>query len=155
MKKTLFIAVALLLVSGVVAPVVSADVGYGGGGGGGGSTGVGVPTSGGGYYGGGNIVTPATVPATNSTSALAPVGKVLGVETFMFKVNLRRGMSNQDVVELQNRLASEGYFTFGTSTGYFGPLTMAAVQAYQIKNGISSTGFVGPLTRAALNGTNS
>lgn len=69
----------------------------------------------------------------------------------MFMSNLGYGMRSADVVELQNRLKMEGHFTFPTSTGYFGPITRAAVQAYQTAHNIPSTGFVGPLTRAALN----
>ena len=53
-------------------------------------------------------------------------------------------------MELQNRLISEGYLK-AEATGYFGPLTFAAVKAYQTANGLPSTGFVGPLTLAKLN----
>ena len=60
--------------------------------------------------------------------------------------------ANPDAVkQLQERLRAEGFFTYATSTGYFGPITFAAVQAYQTKHGIPSTGFVGPLTIAELN----
>lgn len=63
-------------------------------------------------------------------------------------------MANADVMELQKRLRVAGYFTFPTDTGYFGPITFAAVKAYQQAhpNEIGYvTGFVGPLTRAVLN----
>jgi len=36
-------------------------------------------------------------------------------------------------------------------TGYFGPLTQAAVKRYQAWQGIITTGYFGPLTRAAVN----
>jgi hypothetical protein len=69
---------------------------------------------------------------------------------YFYDFDLSYGMTSQDVMELQNRLASEGYFT-ATATGYFGPLTQSAVMAYQAAHGIPSTGYVGPLTRAELN----
>lgn len=78
-------------------------------------------------------------------------GLVLGVETHKFVSNLWKGLKSDDVKELQARLRAEGYFTFPTNTGYFGPITFAAVQAYQAAHGIWNTGFVGNITRAALN----
>jgi hypothetical protein len=69
---------------------------------------------------------------------------------YFYDTDLTVGQTSQDVMELQTRLKDEGYFTV-TPTGYFGPLTMSAVMAYQSAHGISSTGYVGPLTRAMLN----
>jgi peptidoglycan hydrolase-like protein with peptidoglycan-binding domain len=69
---------------------------------------------------------------------------------YFFETDLSMGMTSQDVMELQSRLASEGYFQ-AAPTGYFGPITFAAVQSYQAAHGISATGYVGPLTRAELN----
>lgn len=68
-------------------------------------------------------------------------------DTFIFKNNLRVGMRNEEVRELQKRL------NMTSQTGFFGPLTFIAVQKYQRDNGIIATGFVGPLTRAKLNTT--
>jgi hypothetical protein len=82
----------------------------------------------------------------------APQGQVLGASDFQFTVNLRVGSRGNDVVELQKRLRAEGFFTYPTDTGYFGPITKAAVIAYQKAHGIvPAWGFVGPLTRAELN----
>jgi len=85
-------------------------------------------------------------------------GQVLGAttdtatSTFKFNVDLRVGSQGADVVALQERLRAEGFFIYPTSTGYFGPITLAAVKAYQTAKGIPFiTGFVGPLTRAELN----
>jgi len=61
-----------------------------------------------------------------------------------------QGVSNPDVLALQARLAKDGDFT-GPQTGYFGPITKAAVQAYQTANGLSPLGVVGPATRNLLN----
>jgi hypothetical protein len=69
---------------------------------------------------------------------------------FFFSHDLWLGLTSSDVTELQNFLKAEGYFT-ATATGYFGPITFAAVQRFQTANGITATGYVGPLTRAALN----
>jgi hypothetical protein len=60
------------------------------------------------------------------------------------------GQSDPDVVALQNRLIKDRLFS-GVATGYFGPLTKAAVQAYQTKHGLSPLGVVGPATRNLLN----
>ena len=83
----------------------------------------------------------------------APVPQVLGAENFRFLVNLRKDVNSNDVKELQARLRKEGLFTFPTDTGYFGPVTFAAVKAYQTAHPTIGyiNGFVGPLTRAELN----
>ncbi|MES2408863.1 MAG: Ig-like domain-containing protein [Patescibacteria group bacterium] len=73
--------------------------------------------------------------------------------TFKFLFDLRLGMNNENVAQLQARLRAEGYFTYPTNTGYFGPITFAAAKAYQTAHPEIGyvTGFVGPLTRAVLN----
>lgn len=90
--------------------------------------------------------------ATNVTTPTEG-GQVLGASTFAFNTDLSLGMSGNDVKELQERLRAEGFFTFETSTGYFGEITLAAVKAYQTAHPEIGyvTGFVGPLTRAILN----
>lgn len=91
-------------------------------------------------------------PAIVTPSPVASQGAVLGESTFSFATNLSEGMSSDDVRELQERLRAEGFFTFPTSTGYFGPITKAAVIAYQTAKGITpAVGFVGPITRGELN----
>lgn len=69
---------------------------------------------------------------------------------FLFESTMYMGMSGPEVMELQNRLRTEGFFNV-TPTGYFGPLTESAVKAYQSANGLPSVGIVGPLTRELLN----
>lgn len=127
MKKISAIGVLAFVVAFSGVSSVSAAVGYGGSGGSSGSRRV--------------VVAPV----------VAPAGKVLGASTFAFTSHLRKGASSDAVKQLQERLRAEGFFTYATSTGYFGPITFAAVQAYQTKHGIPSTGFVGPLTIAELN----
>jgi peptidoglycan hydrolase-like protein with peptidoglycan-binding domain len=60
-------------------------------------------------------------------------------------------MRNSDVTELQARLTAEGHYN-GPVTGFFGPLTHAAVISYQTAHNIQpNIGYVGILTRTALN----
>ncbi|MGC9602763.1 MAG: peptidoglycan-binding protein [Minisyncoccia bacterium] len=79
-----------------------------------------------------------TTTASNSTSG------------FVFINYLSPGITSSDVTQLQTILTQQGYFT-GPITGYYGPLTEAAVVAYQAAHGIDQLGVVGPATRAALN----
>lgn len=82
-------------------------------------------------------------------------GEVLGAQTdavgHVFTADLYIGMVGNDVIELQKVLIALGYLQIPAPTGYFGPLTQAAVKLYQAAHGIITTGYVGPLTRAALN----
>jgi len=72
--------------------------------------------------------------------------------------NLALGARGGDVRQLQTYLQSEGFFNHSNLTEYFGPITQAAVQAYQRDRGIVSSGsawttgygLVGPQTRARL-----
>lgn len=106
-------------------------------------------SSGGSSSSGSGIVT--TTTATPTVTTAAPVGRVLGAETFTFASDLGLGRSGDDVMELQKVLITSGYLKIAAPTGYFGPLTKAAVKLYQGAHGIVTTGFVGPLTRGALN----
>ena len=112
-----------------------------------------IPSNSHAQYGAGSSFTPVSVPSFRygGRSFGVPAGRVLGASTFSFNKDLWFGMNNSDVVELQNKLKTLGFFTFPTSTGYFGPITLAAVKALQTANGIPATGYVGSLTRAALN----
>jgi len=66
-------------------------------------------------------------------------------------MNLQRGMSNPEVLRVQQRLQELGIFT-GTPRGNFGEKTEAAVRAFQQANGLVVDGIVGPRTREALIG---
>ena len=71
---------------------------------------------------------------------------------------LSRGSTGADVVQLQQYLIAQGDLAASNDTGYFGPLTEAAVQKWQAAHGIVSSGtpdttgygVVGPKTLAAL-----
>lgn len=100
--------------------------------------------SSGGGGGGSGGSTPVNPPVNNS-------GEVLGAEIFRFTKNLSYCMEDGDVRELQLRLIKEGYLQ-AEVTGYFGPLTLAAVKKYQQAHSLPVTGYVGPMTRSILNG---
>ncbi len=63
-----------------------------------------------------------------------------------------------EVSKLQQFLTKTGHYTYGKPTGYFGPATQIAVQAWQKSNGVvlsgspETTGYgvVGPSTRSAI-----
>ncbi len=69
--------------------------------------------------------------------------------------DLYRGLSGDDVLDLQVFLRYTGDYTYPKVTGYFGPATEEAVKSYQARNGIVSSGTpfttgygrVGPSTR--------
>ena len=72
---------------------------------------------------------------------------------YSFTRDLTVGMSGADVTALQDYLTGTGNFTFsGGSTGYFGPITQAAVAAWQADNGVAPpAGYFGPISRAKYN----
>lgn len=59
------------------------------------------------------------------------------------------GARGDDVAKIQKRLKQWGYYK-GSVDGIFGSGTLAAVKAFQRKNGLASDGIVGPKTAAAL-----
>lgn len=68
-----------------------------------------------------------------------------------FAGNLFQGKQGDSVRKLQAFLAENGYYPEMLVTGYFGPLTRAAVVRFQKLNGITpAAGFVGPITREAI-----
>ncbi|MCK4805935.1 MAG: peptidoglycan-binding protein, partial [Candidatus Pacebacteria bacterium] len=70
-----------------------------------------------------------------------------------FYSDLYFGMNGNQVSCLQQHLKSLGpeIYPEGLVTGYFGPLTQAAVKRYQASQSIITTGYFGPLTRTAVN----
>lgn len=94
---------------------------------------------------GSSIVPLSTSGSSGSTSVNTTAGS-----SYKFYYPLEHGDENQEVTELQKRLTAEGFYS-GPVTGYFGPLTEQAVQAYQRAHGLTPLGNVGPGTREALN----
>ena len=76
---------------------------------------------------------------------LAQVGQPTGAAAVCFNTDLQKGMTSDDVKNLQIKLGVT------PTSGYFGSITFAAVKTFQTANGIINTGYVGPLTRTALN----
>ncbi|MFL5319872.1 MAG: LysM peptidoglycan-binding domain-containing protein [Myxococcaceae bacterium] len=66
---------------------------------------------------------------------------------------LKRGMQGQAVRQLQDCLVKKGFMTqaqMSTGPGTFGPMTEAAVKAFQRANGLPQTGYYGTMTNAAM-----
>jgi hypothetical protein len=89
-----------------------------------------------------------------SKIAKASLGLVAGVSMLIagsamaatFNTNLTVGSRGADVTALQTMLG------INPPTGYFGPITKAALATYQASKGISpAAGYFGPLTRAFVN----
>lgn len=69
-----------------------------------------------------------------------------------FATPLYRGKKGEEIRRLQAYLSTGGIiYPEKLITGYFGPLTEAAVKRFQKKYRIPMVGVVGPLTRAELN----
>lgn len=88
---------------------------------------------------------------------------ILGVSVAYAAISsqMEQGSTGSDVTELQTYLATNAsIYPAGLITGFFGPLTEAAVQRFQTAQGIVSSGTpgttgygrVGPRTIAVLNG---
>ncbi len=74
-----------------------------------------------------------------------------------FARSISIGMSGSDVTALQTALIAKGYLEAGKATGYFGPLTDAALKKFQCDqkiicstDTIQGYGIAGPRTQAAL-----
>ncbi|MEO6536090.1 MAG: peptidoglycan-binding protein, partial [Candidatus Paceibacterota bacterium] len=84
-----------------------------------------------------------------SSTGTTVVSSVSTTQTITSQLTL--GSTGPEVIALQHFLAVQGFYTYPTLTGFFGPVTKAAVMAYQIAHNISPVGEVGPQTRAAIN----
>ena len=128
--------------------------------GGGGSGG-----SGGGGGGGFAPTTPSTATVSKVTDLkqqiasiqaaiaqkLAQAGVSVGATVSSIARNLGFGDRNDEVKKLQVLLATDkDVYPEGIASGYFGPATLRAVQAFQKKYGIPTIGVVGPQTRAKI-----
>ena len=74
--------------------------------------------------------------------------------TSMFDKDLTVGSTGSNVVDLQRWLVNNQYLTMpaGVAYGYFGNLTKAAVARFQVAKGITpAVGYFGPKTMAVLN----
>ena len=72
--------------------------------------------------------------------------------TFRFSTPLHMGMSGEEVRKLQKMLSTDPtLFSESNITGFFGPLTAAAVSQFQQHFGIDAIGVVGPKTMQKIN----
>ncbi|HEY4501513.1 MAG TPA: glycosyl hydrolase family 18 protein [Candidatus Paceibacterota bacterium] len=93
---------------------------------------------------------------TNPIGVFIALAFIIAVSVLPASVSARSltsGLSGADVKTLQTQLIAKGYLS-ASATGYFGPLTLAAVKKFQCDNTIvcsgSSYGIVGPRTQAVL-----
>lgn len=104
----------------------------------------------------GKAVGSAIIPICNSGNCISlsvnvyKDNSVPATTKYKFTSLLYLGLEGDEVLELQKRLSSEGFFK-GVLNGKFDTYTISAVRAFQAKNGIRQTGNVGDETRAALN----
>src|SRR3990167_8316003 len=96
---------------------------------------------------------------TNPIGVFIALAFIIAVSVLPASVSARSltsGLSGADVKTLQTQLIAKGYLS-ASATGYFGPLTLAAVKKFQCDNAIvcsgSSYGIFGPRTQAALAGS--
>lgn len=70
---------------------------------------------------------------------------------YNFTQNLTLEAKGAEVTELHKVLIASGHLKIAAPTGYFGPMTKAALAAWQADNGVSpAVGYFGPITRAAM-----
>lgn len=114
------------------------------------NSGGGSGNSGGGGGGGGGSYVPVVAAAT-TTASTTP--QVLGAATscFQFSSDLSLSMTSTEVTELQKILIAKGHLNIAAPTGYFGPMTQAAVKAFQAANSLEQTGVADEKTRTLLN----
>lgn len=78
-------------------------------------------------------------------------GQVLGASTYNFTVDLSYGSTGADVNALHQLLIDAGYLKIPAPTGWFGPMTRAALAQWQAAHGVApAVGYFGPITRAAI-----
>ncbi len=66
--------------------------------------------------------------------------------------DLMLGSRGEAVITLQSFLETHSFLVFpaGVMKGYFGPLTKAALQKYQMSVDVPATGYYGPITRGVM-----
>jgi chitodextrinase len=99
----------------------------------------------------------SSMPASNPSAPVATSTPIFTSFLNLLAVNqnLKTGSSGNDVISLQKFLEAKGILTLpaGTTEGYFGSLTKKALISFQISVGLPATGYFGPMTRAAINGS--
>jgi len=97
--------------------------------------------------------TQATTPPTTQTTAPVTPTTATAASSCGINGSLSQGSQGVSVEALQNFLVSQGLMSQGDATGYFGPITEAAVKYFQQQSGVqagSAAGTVGPQTQAVI-----
>nr|WP_286673025.1 NlpC/P60 family protein [Anaeromonas frigoriresistens] len=84
---------------------------------------------------------PAPAPKTTNSSA----------SSLSYTRLLKRGVTGQDVQNLQQALKQLGHFDFYKTTTYFGSITTDSVMSFQRSQGIQVDGLAGPNTIRTIN----
>lgn len=79
------------------------------------------------------------------SSSYVKLGGSLSSNTSYPSGTFKSGSQGADVVTIQKRLKTLGYFT-GTATGYYGSATVASVKKFQSANGLSANGICNAAT---------
>lgn len=98
---------------------------------------------------------PAAQPTYQPTGMSVPAPTAPAASSTSARTNLEPGQSGQDVKELQQWLMDNGYAIKDGATGYYGPQTTAAVTQLQKDLGVNPgnyPGYFGPLTIKAVQG---
>jgi hypothetical protein len=91
------------------------------------------------------------VPQAGEEQIDIPAAEAVVTTPLVLFRDLYQGTQGDDVSVLQAHLAGHGYYPEALVTGYFGPLTEAAIVRYQQLNAISpAVGYAGPITRGVL-----
>ncbi|MCR5809043.1 MAG: spore cortex-lytic enzyme [Clostridiales bacterium] len=86
---------------------------------------------------------------TKRTALALMLALLLLVPVLAGAVGISYGARGDDVKKIQTRLKQWGFYK-GSVDGIFGSGTLAAVKAFQRKNGLTADGIVGPKTAAAM-----
>jgi hypothetical protein len=100
------------------------------------------------------------VAAPSSSSSIAAISSSTAAGIASLTQSLYFGLRTAQVEDLQSLLAGAGYLSSTSATGFFGSLTLSAVQKFQCDNSIvcaggAGYGIVGPKTRNVLNSLSS
>ena len=95
-----------------------------------------------------NILKGVNISAPSTTTVSSDIPTRHRICAILYR-NLSQGTTGDDVTGLQEFLREEGYFSTNT-TGYFGPITAAALARWQVAQGVEGAGAVGPITRERI-----
>ena len=109
-----------------------------------------VPTTG--YFG----PMTRTASCVTPTQVVIPISSTPLLSTATYARDLFYRMEGDDVRSLQTFLESKGFLVIptGSQKGFFGNYTQVALIKYQASVNLPATGYFGPLTQAAVQGRN-